>query len=119
MKVETILLCLALGGLSACGKKDSADSSGAGGGAAAAPTAKPNPQLVTDIGAVNKNLEAKNYDAAIGALATIKSVPKSEADERLYQQQLQQTLNTLGDKAQVDPKAREAYQVLGRMVTGR
>jgi hypothetical protein len=50
---------------------------------------------------------------------TLKEIPKSDQDERLYQQSLHQTSELLRQKAETDARARESYQVLGRAMTGR
>jgi hypothetical protein len=80
----------------------------------------PSPQIKADLEGVNKNLEARQYDAAVGSLIGLNQMPKTDAEQRAYQKQLHDTTDALNQKAaQGDEKAAQSVRVLGRFITGR
>lgn len=92
--------------------------------AAAAPVALANVQQVNaKWDAVSQQIANQNYDDAIRAWAQMDQAQKrtqmSEAARDEYQRRLYHAQEALRQKAQTDPKAREAYQALGRTVLGR
>jgi hypothetical protein len=106
----------------ACSKKEPAADESAALAADGTPVARPakgNAQIAADLNQVTKNVQAQQYDSAVSTLMTLKEIPKSDQDERLYQQSLHQTSELLRQKAETDARARESYQVLGRAMTGR
>jgi hypothetical protein len=115
--LATILLASLLGG---CSKK-SADA--APEPPAAGQTSKgPQAESVVAAGAadIEAKLQAQQYEAAVGQMATLKMMRMTEKDEEAYQRQLDRTLRALEDRArQGDQRAVEAQRMLGRMITGR
>jgi hypothetical protein len=110
--------CLLIG----CSKKESAGQNKPSTPeeiAASKESKRVNPQIVADLNTIDQKVQAKQYDAAVGSLLTIKEIPKTDAEEKEYQKRLYSTMDTLREKAQTDPKAQESYQMLGRAVTGR
>jgi len=92
--------------------------------AAASPAALVNVQQVNaNWDAVSQQIANQNYESAIRAWAQMDQAQKraqmSEAAREEYQRRLYHAQEALRQKAQTDPKAREAYQALGRSVTGR
>ena len=104
-----------------CGKKgeEAEPTASADPGAAAPVPKKTSPKVATQLSTVDQKLEKNEYDAAVAALMQAKTAAQTEADELAYRQQLYETQQKLLEKAETDPKARETYQALGRVVTGR
>lgn len=121
--------------LAGCSKKDEAPppspaaeqataAEGAPKAAAVSPAALANVQQVNaNWDAVSQQIANQNYDNAIRAWAQMEQAQRqaqmSEAARTEYQRRLYHAQEALRQKAQTDPKAREAYQKLGRAVTGR
>jgi hypothetical protein len=108
------LLCLSL---PACSKKPVAED---------APlvdkmvSKTPNPQLNQEFSEISKNMEARQYDAAVGSLVKLKQFPKTDAERKAYEKELQQANDMLSQKAaQGDEQAAQSYRILGRFMTGR
>jgi hypothetical protein len=80
----------------------------------------PNPQINADLASVNKNLDAHQYDAAVGSLVGLKQIPKTEAEQKAYEKKLHEASDALSQRAsQGDEQAAQSYHVLGRFMTGR
>jgi len=120
--------------LAGCSKKEEAPpppaaepapvAEGAPKAAAVSPAALANVQQVNaNWDAVSQQIANQNYDNAIRAWAQLDQAQRqaqmSEAARIEYQRRLYHAQEALRQKAQTDPKAREAYQALGRAVTGR
>ena len=80
-------------------------------------------QVKASWDAVSQNIAKQNYDNAIRMWAELdraqRQAQMSEAVRQAYEQQFYQTREALRQKAETDAKAREAYQALGRAITGR
>ena len=99
-----------------------ADPVDAGGDAAAAAVAvRGDPTVSAQMQAANDALAQAEYDNAVGNLmqANMNQGAMSEAQKAAYQQQLRDTTMNLLERSKTDPKAMEAYQNMGRMMTGR
>jgi len=121
--------------LTGCSKKDEAPpppaaaeqapaAEGAPKAVAVSPAALANVQQVNaNWDAVSQQIANQNYDNAVRAWAQMEQAQRqaqmSEAARAEYQRRLYHAQEALRQKAQTDPKAREAYQALGRAVTGR
>jgi len=69
---------------------------------------------------LEKKVQARQYDAAVGSLVTLKEFPKSEKEQEAYNRQMRATIDALSARAsQGDEAARASQQMLGRMMTGR
>jgi hypothetical protein len=78
------------------------------------------PQISANLTEVSKKMDARQYDEAVGTLAALKGVPKSEAEQQEYSRRLQQTIDMLNERAAAgDERAAASYKMLGRFVTGR
>lgn len=103
---------------------------------AAVPTNAPAPQQNTPLAqvanvqqvnanwdAVSKDIANQNYDNAVRAWVAMDQAQRqaqvNEAVRKEYARRAYQAQEALREKAQTDAKAREAYQALGRIVTGR
>jgi len=78
-----------------------------------------NPQISGTLATVKTDIDAAQYDAAVQKLLTARATVKSEADRKAFEDQMFEANQALLQKAQSDPKARESYQALGRIITGR
>lgn len=88
--------------------------------APAAPAPAVGGDLVSqDLNALASTLEGGDYDSAVTTLSAMGQANLSPAQQQAYQQQLFNTQQYLLQRAQSDPAARDAYQRLGRQVTGR
>jgi hypothetical protein len=72
---------------------------------------------------VSKQIQNQDYDNAVRQAIQLNKAQQqaqlSEAARLEYQRRLYDAQEALRQKAQTDPKAREAYEVLGRAVMGR
>jgi len=69
---------------------------------------------------ISKKLQAQQYDAAVGALTAMSAMPKSDAQQAAYMNQVRQTQEILAQRAaQGDQNAKQSQMVLGRFMTGR
>jgi hypothetical protein len=79
-----------------------------------------NPVLQTGLGDVEKKVQAKDYEAAVGSLVMLKDMQASPKDEQAYRKLLGETAQQLNQAAMAgDERARVAHQMLGRMMMGR
>lgn len=79
-----------------------------------------NPVLETGLGDVEKKVQAKDYEAAVGALVMLKDMQASQKDEEAYRKRLGEAAQELNKAAMAgDERARAAHQMLGRMMMGR
>jgi hypothetical protein len=91
---------------------------------AASPAAVANVQQVTaQWDAVSQQIANQEYENAVRAWAQLDKAQKQaqmdEAARKEYQRRLYFAQEALRQKAQTDPKAREAYQAMGRAAMGR
>jgi hypothetical protein len=115
------LVCGALLG-GGCSKKTSTSAGDSGDGVKgeAAAVQQPSPIVAASLEDVSKKIESREYEKAVGSLMELKEFPKSPEEQAQFQSQVQQTWNGLSQKAAAgDPQAREAAQMLGRVMTGR
>ena len=87
-------------------------------------TPVPNAQPVhvsAELISANQALKQRNYDAAVDALAKVQPTTSTMSDaQRLqYAQQIRNTSELLIQAMGSDPKAKAAYEKLGRNVLGR
>ena len=76
--------------------------------------------LAAELEALNRQVQQKEYEAAVGALLSMSQMPKSDKQEAMYRARLRETETELLKKAQAgDPAAQQSAQMLGRMMTGR
>jgi hypothetical protein len=128
MKRIASVLLLFTAGFCGCSRPDAADSASPQVPVTPTPT-NPNAALPAQGQSRDAHLEStvgtalnqQNYDAAVTALAQANgSLPSASEAQRLqYNRQLQLTLEALQRAKDADPKARAAYERLGRMATGR
>jgi hypothetical protein len=79
-----------------------------------------NPVLETGLGDVEKKVQAKDYEAAVGALVMLKDMQASPKDEEAFRKRLGEAAQELNKAAMAgDERARAAHQMLGRMMMGR
>jgi hypothetical protein len=117
-------LFVVIGLLTACSKKEATTEAAAplpaGTGKAGAAPVPDAAMLDAELAELARRVQAKQFDAAVGSLMSIKDFPKSEKEEAQFQNQLRATVNGLNEKAgQGDQAARANYQMLSRMMTGR
>jgi len=88
-------------------------------------TATPQPAAAVNVvqleNNVNTALKQQNYDAAVDALVQAQSSVANMSDEqrRQYAQQFRNASEALKNASLTDPKARAAYDRMGRAITGR
>jgi len=108
-----------------CSKKDSAPTTVDATPAGSKPTAGPqkqdsSPMVEAALADLEKKVQAKQYEAAVGSLVTLKEFPKSEKEQEAYNRQMRATIDALSARAsQGDQAARASQEMLGRMMTGR
>jgi hypothetical protein len=78
-----------------------------------------NDRLLGDLNGVTATLQNQDYDAAVNTLAAVSLVRMTPEQQRAYHQQLYQAQELLLQRANSDPRARQAYENLGKKVTGR
>jgi hypothetical protein len=80
-------------------------------------------QVQASWDAVSQNIANQNYDNAIRMWAEMdraqRQAQMAAAVRQEYEQRFYQAREALRQKAETDAKAREAYQALGRAMTGR
>lgn len=80
-------------------------------------------QVNANWDAVSKEIANQNYDNAVRAWVAMDQAQRQaqldEAVRKEYARRAYQAQEALREKAQTDPKAREAYQALGRVMMGR
>ena len=80
-------------------------------------------QVNANWDAVSKNIANQNYDDAVRAWVAMDQAQRqaqmTEALRKEYARRAYQAQEALRQKAETDPKAREAYQALGRVMMGR
>jgi hypothetical protein len=74
-----------------------------------------------ELNSANQALQQRNYDAAVDALAKVQPTTSTMSDaQRLqYAQQVRNTSELLIQAMGTDPKAKAAYEKLGRNALGR
>lgn len=119
-----------------CSKKEIEAPAPAAVEQAAVPTNAPAPQQTTPPAqvanvqqvnaswdAVSKDIANQNYDNAVRAWVAMDQAQRqaqlNEAVRKEYARRAYLAQEALREKAQTDPKAREAYQALGRVMMGR
>ena len=120
MKICFACLCAVL--LLGCSKSDNAvtaEEAAAAEAAAQQPQIPDNPQIKADMNALNADIAAKNYDAALRKIAILENLPKSPEQQEEYRQTVKQAADSLYNQAQSDPQAMERYIQLGRIRKGR
>lgn len=116
MRFTQFILCLVFC-FAACSKKtEEVGAVPAEGDAANTP---PSPQVTSALDSIDQSIETKQYDAAVQTLIQAKVAAQNEADQQRYQEKLQETQRALRERAETDPQARQSYEALGRIVTGR
>jgi len=120
MQIPLCICCAVVLATIGCSKKESASASSTV--ASSVPKAGPetiNPMIQEDLSATMKAVQTANYDEVLAKLAMLKRVPKNDAEQMEYRRQSLEVEEALRQKAQVDPKAAAAYQMLGRVRMGR
>lgn len=85
----------------------------------AAPT-MPAAALEASYQDVSKKMEAKQYEAAVGALVSLNGVPKDAQQQGDFRNQMQQMNMELERRAaEGDQNARASREMLGRFMLGR
>jgi hypothetical protein len=89
--------------------------------AAAAVPGKADPVASQAMTTATTALEKNDYDAAIAALMAAKQSAGTMSDQQAiqYRQSLMDASSKLLEASQTDPKAKEAYENLGRLMKGR
>lgn len=109
--------------LSGCSKKEgktAETTGGAVGETSAKAGAGENPMIAAALGDIEQKLKANQLDAAVGSIAAMAGMPKSEAQHAAFMKQMRQTTDALNEKAQQgDVGAQQSVNMLGRMMTGR
>jgi hypothetical protein len=78
------------------------------------------PMIEASLEDVTQKIANQQYDAAVGSLVAVGSIPKSDAQQTAYMRQVREVNNALAEKvAQGDQKAWESQQMLNRMMIGR
>ena len=99
---------------------DTAPAAGSKSAAAVGQKQDSNPMVEAALADLEKKVQAKQYEAAVGSLVTLKEFPKSEKEQEAYNRQMRATIDALSARAnQGDEAARASQQMLGRMMTGR
>jgi hypothetical protein len=80
-------------------------------------------QVNANWDAVSKQIANQNYEQAVRDWIKLEQAQRqaqmNEAMRQAYERRFYQAREALRQRAETDPKAREAYQALGRAVTGR
>ena len=80
-------------------------------------------QVTANWDAVSKDIANQNYDNAVRAWVALDQAQRqakmNEAVRAEYARRAFEAQEALRQKAETDPKAREAYQALGRVMMGR
>ena len=76
-------------------------------------------RLSEDISAVPTALQNQDYESAVSSLGAMSQVPMDPKQRQAYLEALRRAQEYLLEKAASDAAAKEAYQKLGRQVTGR
>lgn len=78
------------------------------------------PMIEASLQDVSQKIANQQYDAAVGSLVAVGSLPKSDEQQTAYMRQVREVNNALAQKvAQGDQKAWESQQMLNRMMIGR
>jgi len=125
MKIVIVITTISfLGGaafLSGCSKNAAPEPTvGTPAVAAEAAPLPDNPMIAAELEALNRQVQQRQYEAAVGALMTLSQMPKSDKQEAMYRARLRETETELLKQAQAgDQAAAQSAQMLGRMMTGR
>jgi hypothetical protein len=80
-------------------------------------------QVNANFDAVSKDIAAQNYENAVRTWVAMEQAQRqaqnNEAVRQAYAWRAYQVQEALRKKAETDPKAKEAYQALGRAMMGR
>jgi hypothetical protein len=88
-------------------------------GAKTAPTA-PDPIIAAGLEDVSKKLSAQQYEAAVGGIAALSSMPKNDAQHDAYMNQLRQMDAMISKRiSEGDQKALEAKRMMDMMIYRR
>jgi hypothetical protein len=120
MKTKDIILpTLALAICLGCKKveKESAVSDAIGSPAVGA-EASPSGAAAQDLNQAQAEIDKQNYEAAVGALVRARSSGSAE-EQAQSEQKIRDVTQQLLEASQRDPKAKEAYENLGRAMLGR
>jgi hypothetical protein len=86
----------------------------------AAPATETNPIIEAGLQDLNAKVKAGDFEAAIGALVTLKGFPKSEKEQEAYRMQYRAVQEELSRKAaEGDERAKMSRDMLMRMIKGR
>jgi hypothetical protein len=118
---RVLSLCVALGAiLTGCSKSGTAKIDMEAEVKANKIEAGGDPVMQASLEDVNKKLEAQQYDAAVGALVALNGMPKSEAQQNAYMNQIRLANTELAQRAAAgDQQARASQQMLGKFLMGR
>jgi hypothetical protein len=79
-----------------------------------------NPVMKASLEDINKKIEQQQYDAAVGALLSMNGMPKTDAEQNAYMNQVRLANTALSQRAAAgDQSARASQQMLGRFLMGR
>lgn len=121
--MRLIFAVLIAGGLLAgCSKKAAdANATPASNSTEKTPASPQMSAMVTEgLADISKKIEAKQYEAAIGGLVSLKDMPKTPKEEDAYNQRVRDTWVLLRERADKGDAAAMAHQqMLGRIMTGR
>ena len=113
------LLLVGVVALSATGCRKTADGPDAAGEAVVS-TGTADPAVAQALDKANAALRKNEYDEAVAALMAAKqSGAMSDQQKTQYRQSMLDTTTRLLEASQTDPKARQAYDALGRLSKGR
>jgi len=122
MRITSFVLITGIAVCAGCSKHAAPQPTGAAPDvpATAGAPMQDNALIAAELEALNRQVQQKEYDAAVGALLTMSQMPKSEKQEAIYRARLRETETELLKKAQAgDAAAAQNVQMLGRMMTGR
>ena len=122
--LTSLVLALGVGlavGCSKSGEDSTAGVDASGNAAAPAVPEKGNPEAARAVSAATAAMEKNDYDAAISALMAAQSAdaPMSDAQKNEYHKAVREVTLRLVEAADSDPKAKEAYDNLSRLMTRR
>ena len=108
-------------GCSKSGDDSTAGVDGNGNAAAPAVPEKGNAEASRAVSAAAAAMEKNDYDAAISALISVQAAeaPMSDAQKNEYHKAVREVTLRLVEAADSDPKAKEAYDNLSRLMTRR
>jgi hypothetical protein len=106
--------------LVACNKKVPSQPQAEVTSTALSATATPEPIVNASMEDIDKKLQARQYEAAVGALVALNGMPKNDKQRAEFNQRLTSVNGALLQKAaQGDQQAAQSQMMLGRMLKGR